>query len=621
MQSKREPYRRLDIRASEFRLLILQAGSWDQDLVCNLKISSHPKDEEFEALSYTWGDVGNLVPVTVNEACIGITTNLEIALRHLRKSDQPRTLWIDALCIDQEDTEEKSSQVQRMGEIFSSANSVLAWLGPPEVNSEEAMQTIEKIGNTLWSIVCDGTDDESIGDDGFAYLSRLSPADYEKLGLDISAMNWNAIWAICERPYWHRIWIIQELALAGGTFQNAAQNRCLVGCGTSWIRLPIFSAFVFIFGIMRGNARWMEDNMSPPLYLLTTKGAPPVEQMFQIIWSLDDIFNEDGESRIKRSLSHLQRMSRKFQATDPRDKLYAFLELAESQLVTPDYTLSVSEVYSSWTKLCIQQDQNLHCLHGNRELSNPFGPSWVPELYSQLWDGYAFEFAALDDKIKRSAASVSFGEGGSVLKARGISLGTLDRVVGPFTATCHSSQNEEKTQVKVIPSTFEKFAELVNLYLSLPKDVQEIAWRAFILDTDTSNRNEPKSPAPDSFYHLWRVLISLEPLPDSFFESHLAKETQLNRYLSPFTESLDNALYSARCFFVTNGLRVGLGPRCTKSGDEVVLLYGSPLCFVLRPEGGRYRLIGDAFVQDVAPELWSDGYEGPGLNVQEFEIQ
>ncbi|KAF3024218.1 hypothetical protein E8E14_010916 [Neopestalotiopsis sp. 37M] len=204
MDSKREPYRRLKIKESEFRLLILQPGSWDHELVCDLNIASHPKDEYFEALSYTWGDAGDLRPITVNHECIGITTNLEIALRYLRKLDEPRVLWVDALCIDQEDTEEKSSQVQRMGEIFSSANSVLAWLGPPEPKSEEAMQAIEKIGFALLPILC--------ADGGLAYCRGLSPVDLQKnMGLQLSAMNWDAIWAICERPYWHRVWIIQEL--------------------------------------------------------------------------------------------------------------------------------------------------------------------------------------------------------------------------------------------------------------------------------------------------------------------------------------------------------------------------------------------------------------------------
>lgn len=620
MSQKRDPYRGLEIQGSEFRLLILQPGSWEQELNCNLETVSHPRERKFEALSYTWGDVRDLHQIAVSDASIGITANLKIALHHLRRSDSPRTLWIDALCIDQEDHEEKGRQVQRMGEIFSTASSVLAWLGPPDSGSEEAMSAIDQIGKTLWPIVCGEKDDGSKSDNGFEYLRSLSPEGFEQLGLCLGAMNWEAIWALCERSYWHRVWIIQELALAGDIFRNASQNRCIVGCGSTWISLPVFSAFVFLFGIIRGNAQWMEESTRPPLRLLTTRGAPAVEAMFQIVWSLDAIFNEDEDSRTKRSLGHLLRMSRKFQATDSRDKLYAFLELAESQLVTPDYTLSASEVYVKWVQTCIETDRDLFCLHGNRELSNTFGPSWIPELYSRVWDGYAFEVAALDDKTARLPAAVSFIENDNILKARGISLGVLDRVVGPFSADFNQHENNDNDgPINVAAGTFERFLELVQLYLSLPKHVQERAWRAFILDMDTSNRDEPKSPAPDSFHHLWRVLISLDPIPDSF-DDKVSKEMQLNRYLSPFTVSLDNALYSERCFFVTDGLRVGLGPKCTRPGDEVVLLFGSPLCFVLRRVGERYTLIGDAYVQDAAPELWSTTQTGDVPTAKDFLI-
>lgn len=632
MDSKREPYRRLKIKESEFRLLVLQPGSWGHELVCDLKIASHPKDEHFEALSYTWGTAGDLRPITVNHECIGITTNLEIALRYLRKPDEPRVLWVDALCIDQEDTGEKSSQVQRIGEIFSSANSILAWLGPPEPKSEEAMQAIEKIGIALLPIHC--------ADGGLAYCRGLSPADLQKnMGLQLSAMNWDAIWAICERPYWHRVWIIQELFLSADIFKNVSENRCLVGCGSVWTPLPAFSGFVFMFGIVRANPQWTRYISLPPLSILSLHGAPPVEEMFTILWTLSGTLIVHDGSRVKRSISQLQRMSRKFQATDARDKLYAFLELAEDHLVTPDYTLSVSEVYSNWTKSCIAQDKTLYCLHGNRDLSNSFGPSWVPEIYSEVVDGHAFECVLLGDQSGRLSASVTFIEGGSVLKARGLSLGSLDRVVGPFEAGSHrSSTDEENNQTKITALLADKFLELINFYLSLPKDLQNSAWRAFILDMDTSYRAKPKSPAPDNFYHLWRALIafSLEVLPDKtlfdettssrtypdfFLELLLLIADQLTGFMSPFAESMSNALYSDRCFFITDGLRVGVGPKCTKPGDEVVLLFGSPLCFVLRPEGERYRLIGDAYVQDVPPELWSNDHNALDVTVKDFEIQ
>lgn len=89
----------------------------------------------FEALSYTWGSLQS--PETalhcdpdnqITEFSLG--QNLACAFRHLRYMDRPRRLWVDAVCINQDDLEERSTQVLRMGPIYSRAQRVLAWIGP-----------------------------------------------------------------------------------------------------------------------------------------------------------------------------------------------------------------------------------------------------------------------------------------------------------------------------------------------------------------------------------------------------------------------------------------------------------------------------------------------------------
>ncbi|KAJ3538231.1 hypothetical protein NM208_g6001 [Fusarium decemcellulare] len=625
MDLQRGIYTSLSTDGPDFRLLILQPGSWDEDITCELEIATLSKTKGFEALSYTWGDASDLRPITVNDISIRVTTNLHSALLYLRQPTQSRVLWIDALCINQADTQEKEHQVQRMGQIFSSATTVLAWLGPPSSDSDEAMKSIIKIGETLSPIFRGETVEDSDLEDapsGWDELNKLSPTDLRELGLDIGAMNWDAIWSICERSFWHRVWIIQELVLSGDLISNLNTSRCNIGCGSIWTSLENFSAFVLIFGLMRVGPKWSQDN-TPATWFI--RGSPPAERMFEIVWSLDSMFADDdkGEEEFsyRRSLGFLLRLSKRFQATECRDKLYAFLEVADSQLVTPDYSLSPADVYKNWIKGCIERDGNLHCLLGNRELTNDFGPSWIPELYGRALDGFAWTntlFQHLESAskgIQHPPATSSFLENDNVLQVRGVSLGVLDQVFGPFSPGFVIYEPLATSRQKLQQATISLF----NLYSSLPDDLQEKVWRAMIMDSDTSDRDQPTSPAPNHFGQLWRVFVGLEDVPEDFGPG-LPKNVRTSMYNSPFTASLDNALYSDRCFFVMEDSQMGLGPYATQPGDEVVLLFGSPLCFVLRPEGGRYRLVGDAYVQDVHPGSALIDLSDDKMRVKDFLI-
>jgi hypothetical protein len=80
---------------------------------------------EYLALSYTWGDLSNRRDIYINGHKFSITSNLYQALQHLRSNTAVRHLWIDAICINQNDNE----QVPRMREVYSRAQCVIVWLG------------------------------------------------------------------------------------------------------------------------------------------------------------------------------------------------------------------------------------------------------------------------------------------------------------------------------------------------------------------------------------------------------------------------------------------------------------------------------------------------------------
>ena len=135
-------YEPLPSDGSSIRLLRLLPNSRKRsNIECELFPANVADTENvpFEALSYTWGDATKTKSIKLNGTNFDATVNLEEGLRALRKPDQSRILWVDAVCINQKDVQEQSQQVQMMWSIYKAAESVVVWLGPEEQDSAEAM--------------------------------------------------------------------------------------------------------------------------------------------------------------------------------------------------------------------------------------------------------------------------------------------------------------------------------------------------------------------------------------------------------------------------------------------------------------------------------------------------
>jgi hypothetical protein len=100
----------------------------------------------YDALSYVWGDSDNPRSIYIGEHDLPVTRNLHAALSHLQNFSLERIIWVDAICIDQKNTEEKEQQIQIMAKIYSQANRVLVWLGEAADNSDQALEEIRAAG-------------------------------------------------------------------------------------------------------------------------------------------------------------------------------------------------------------------------------------------------------------------------------------------------------------------------------------------------------------------------------------------------------------------------------------------------------------------------------------------
>lgn len=114
--------------SNEIRLLDLQPRRPGQGIKCttrHVKLSENP---QYEALSYMWGPKEHR-QIEIDEAVVEVRQNLWDALLELRLEKDIRTLWIDAICINQDDISERNHQVTQMGTIYKNSVRCVAWLG------------------------------------------------------------------------------------------------------------------------------------------------------------------------------------------------------------------------------------------------------------------------------------------------------------------------------------------------------------------------------------------------------------------------------------------------------------------------------------------------------------
>ncbi|CAO1599252.1 hypothetical protein XANCAGTX0491_002988 [Xanthoria calcicola] len=149
----RYAYSTLDPSASTTRLMNLMPGSFDDDINISLETLDLANDDnrEFEALSYAWGSKDNPLEISITDpstnikASLPVTRDLALALRYLRLPHLTRTLWIDVICIDQQNLEERGHQVKRTGDVYHTARQVIIWLGPATDDSALAVGVLHGI--------------------------------------------------------------------------------------------------------------------------------------------------------------------------------------------------------------------------------------------------------------------------------------------------------------------------------------------------------------------------------------------------------------------------------------------------------------------------------------------
>lgn len=340
------PFKYDQVTNSQTRLLKIYPGERNDDIT--VSISTVSIDDlgfplhEYEALSYHWGAGLYERPIYVQDSnysgqgkakAIYITPNLYAALQHLRIDHIDVLMWVDAICINQDDRREKTAQVARMGEIYRRATRVCIWLGWGDESSYDAMRFIAEIVS-------------SRTDDVFKTKKHI--------------FRWQNLARLIRSAWFSRRWIIQEAALA---------REATVHYGREEIHWDDFRdgihLFAHNFDTIRGLFEKSDEflNISNPINELDILSA-------KMLVDFTSNFRNDGIFEPTLGLEYLVSTLSTFQCSEPRDTVFALQNIAREtpRLVPakghhpppePDYMKGLFEVYRDFVRWVFQTSKSI----------------------------------------------------------------------------------------------------------------------------------------------------------------------------------------------------------------------------------------------------------------------
>lgn len=331
-------YESLDSATEEIRLLRLRPGSKAAMIDCHLEKTNLGTRKAYEAVSYVWGSRALPETVLLNDLEKLVTQNLHQALQHLRYPDRDRLLWVDALCINQKDDDEKTQQVQLMCGIYKEAVRTVVWLGDFGAEGRLAMEFIRSIARHGAAIA----------------LQPGSQRARDTLPL------------VLQCKWWQRVWVVQELVMSTGDPILQSGDVSL-----------LWTDFVKFF-----------ETMLSPLLEEWRSGALDGSRWDVLESEIASLSLLRKWSPQQRQWAHLVHLTSRCLATDPRDRIFALHGLTSAHAQTlwrPDYRQDIVSVYTGFMEHMIQSHMGLDFMCYRKPRARVDLPSWVPDFSSSCW--------------------------------------------------------------------------------------------------------------------------------------------------------------------------------------------------------------------------------------------
>ncbi|KAI0121086.1 heterokaryon incompatibility protein-domain-containing protein [Xylariales sp. AK1849] len=589
------------LEGRHIRLLDLIPGS--RGIIrCHLRHVSLAAKAQYETLSYCWGRTQSRpVKILVNGSAFLVAPNLHAALLRLRDSDHPRTLWIDAICIHQSNIAEKNKQVPLMRAIYKTCQRTVIWLGEHDSHTKFAFEGVKFMasrygGDELdyyhWRQVARG---ERLDSDSPLWARIRSLPDRYKSG---AAFN-----SLFTRPWFTRVWVIQELALC---------PRAIVVCGIHQMDWDLVEK---AYATSRTNFE-VQNHLGTLLRFRKRPSDIP-----------DDIFCRMVVAWHKDS-------------TDPRDKIYGFMGLTSDQSgeipINVNYAADVDTVFVDFTRTYLSRTSNLQVLaicRGCKVIDLPNLPSWAID-YSYDIDTEPLPDQLISGTYKGwegviggwTAGGTSSGEpvvsfDGNLLGVQGFQIHSVTGVSienAPAPAKMAATHLASLIGGWMSGITFcrfyfaaKKMAKDSNpgeVYHPTGQTTLEAFWNIIYGRNPLKGFEKAQASARKDCEDFDRVLtrqVGRIPVGESTASFPLAKVYLAlvvlhgllgeSAYLQFFGRI---GITKQRRFFTTEKGYMGLGPRETEVGDKVVILQGHRAPIIAR-HGNPWKVVGECYIHGI----------------------
>lgn len=579
----------------EIRLLEIAPGSDDIPLAGKIRHVSVDTKHSFWALSYCWGVLTPLAPhfFQTAEGSIRITASLHSALISMREKGITTLVWADAICINQQDSIEKSVQIRLLRTIYQSAKRVIAWIGNEDANSYQAIEALKHVWYKSQEPTFSSPSDPTASEDSHT----------------LNEEDWSNINTLLKRDWFRRIWIVQELVLP---------SHVVIVCGRSQISWDQFFDALTTCQDFLNRGKSDSKNAQRLIY------AGPA-------YALGQTRHRFHQVDRRHSLLDLLSLFRHAQATDERDKLFALLGLASDAAETafnPDYDSSLEEVVRRYATCFIKRGQVIDLLyHAGSSKSYAFC-SWIP-----YWTREDFP-----STISTWAASGPYYAGRGVPpEAR------LDYTIPPklviegCLVDSVVSINTTKLHYNNVPSFIEASHTMISFMKDYPTGESH---QDIMLKLPIGNARRPHLESADS--RLGRIVldnmhaetveedwpanlkeevssISFDDDVMSFHDKSLQTQELLLKYwqtAAAFANRIGDGV-----FCITKRGYAGMVPGSTLVGDKIVVMDGGKVPFVMRRHRGQntvdWGLVGECYIHGM---MYGEALSFEGVADQEFEL-
>lgn len=554
------------------RLLKIHPGKPGQEITCTLHLACLSDDlPHYEALSYVWITRPGEKSITCDGYKKDVPVNLHDALEQLRYPRQHRVVWVDKLCINQSDLKEKNEQVRKMHHVYRSGTRVIVWLGIDDGDT----------ARPAFAILCTIVN---------AHRNNTTPVSYTIIRKHhsysvpcihsppaLGSKEWATVLMLFINKWWLRMWVLQEIVLA---------PAATIVWGSAELDWQVVCDAIDVIRTQPHLHNLLENRAFQNAYIMNHLGKLPLDKL-----------------RHTHPFLHLLDLSRSFDVTHPKDKIYGLLGFrtgamegsagsTDPSFVLPDYDSSVNEVYTYIARKMLLEQQNLDVLSFTTHIEPDFTkelqlPSWVPDWNSKA---VIYPFMGFGSKNQHRAGlfkemEILQSQNTDVLCLKGV---MVDVVFDKSPSTPHSDLYDSTPDLKRLLEWCKKSRATVST----------------VAATLTAGRNNDGVFITNEEQHLadfCAFLLNMDPM---YLRSTWSEDADTLSDLARKVGNPDRAretLWRFSCYrsaFTTESGSLGFGPGAVQTGDVIVVLWGGQVPYVLREEEkGWFQFVGECFTE------------------------